>query len=55
MSVCEKHVGGLPFDKLGPARRAEMSRYVGEFDGRRTHRHTQLVGTGRGMLATLLP
>lgn len=46
------------FDKLGPANQAEIQRYVGDLrwmGDTHTQSYTQLVGTGRGMLATLLP
>lgn len=44
------------FDKLGPANQAENQRYVGDLGWMGDiDIHRQLVGTGRGMLATLLP
>lgn len=56
MSVCEKLVGGLALTSSGLLTAAETQKYVGDLGWMGdTHTRTQLVRTGRGMLATLLP
>lgn len=61
LSVCEKLVGGLHLTCLGLLSRQRFRGMWKTWGGWATHIHihihtyTQLVGTGRGMLATLLP
>lgn len=54
--VCEKLVGGLCLTSVGLLSSQRLGGMCGVDGGdTQTHTYAQLVGTGRGMLAAVLP